>query len=75
MLALADVLVDQVDAFAPILTRVTVALVKLVLAAIASVAGIAVAGIAGNPVHAGTMMAWVRLTVVDVALAECPFIT
>lgn len=75
MLALADVLVNQVHTFAPILTRVAVALVELVLTAIACVASITVTGVAGNTVNACTMVAWVGLTVVDITLTECPFIT
>lgn len=75
MLALADVLVDQVNTLAPILTRVAVALIELVLTAIACVASVAVTGVAGNAIYASTMVAWVRLTVVDITLAECPFIT
>lgn len=75
MLALADVLVDQVHTLAPILTRVAVALVELVLTAIACVASVTVTGVAGDAVNASTMVAWVGLTVVDITLTECPFIT
>lgn len=75
MLALANVLVNQVHTFAPILTRVAVALIELVLTAIACVASITVTGVAGNTVNACTMVAWVGLTIVDITLAECPFIT
>lgn len=75
MLALADVLVDQVHTLASILTRVAVALIELVLTAIARVASITVAGVAGNAIYACTMVTRVRLAVVDVALTECPFIT
>lgn len=74
MLALADVLVDQVHALAAVLTRVAVALVELVLAAVAGVAGVAVAGVAGDAVHAGAVVAGVRLAVVDVAVAQRPFV-
>lgn len=75
MLALADVLVNQVHTLAPVLTRVAVALIELVLTAISRVARITVTGVAGNAINAGTMVAWVRLTVVDITLAKCPFIT
>lgn len=75
MLALADVLVDQVHTLASILARVAVALIELVLTAIACVASITVTGVAGNAIYAGTMVAWVRLTVVDITLTECAFIT
>lgn len=74
MLALADVLVDQVHTLAAVLTRVAVALVELVLAAVAGVAGVAVAGVAGDAVHAGAVVAGVRLAVVDVALAQRPLV-
>lgn len=75
MLALADVLVDQVHTLAPILTRVAVALIELVLTAIACITSVAVTGVAGYAIYASTMVAWVGLTVVDIALTECPFIT
>lgn len=75
MLALADVLVNQVHTLAPILTRVAMALIELVLTAIACVARITVTGVAGNAIYAGTMVAWVRLTVVDITLTQRPFIT
>ena len=75
MLALAHVFIDQVDTLAPVLTRVAVALVELVLTAVACVASVTVTGVAGNAVYAGTMVAWVGLTVVDITVAECPFIT
>lgn len=75
MLALADVLVDQVHTLASILTRVAVALIELVLTAIAGVAGVTITGVAGNAIDASTVVAWVGLTVVDITLAECPFIT
>lgn len=75
MLALADVLVDQVNTLASILTRVAVALVELVLAAIACVARIAVTGVAGDTIYAFPVVAWVGLAVVDIALTECSFIT
>lgn len=74
MLALADVLVDQVHALAPVLTGVAVALVELVLAAVAGVARIAVAGVAGDAVDAGAVVAGVGLAVVDVALAQGAFV-
>lgn len=74
MLALAYVLVDQVHALAPILTGVAVALVQLVLAAIAGVAGVTVAGVAGDSIDAGAVVAGVGLAVVDVALAQGPFV-
>lgn len=75
MLALADVFVDHVDTLAPILTRVAVALIELVLTAIACVASITVTGVGGNAIDARAMVAWVRLTVVDITLTECSFIT
>lgn len=75
MLALADVLVDQVHTLASILTGVAVALIQLVLTAIARVASITVTGVAGNAIYARTMVARVGLTVVDVTLTKCPFIT
>lgn len=75
MLALAHVFVNQVDTLAPILTRIAVAFVKLVLTAIACVAWVTVAGVASNSIEAGAMVAWVWLTVVDVALTKCPFVT
>lgn len=75
MLALADVLVHQVHTLAPVLTRVAVALVELVLTAIARVAGVTVTAVAGNAIDAGAVVAWVGLTVVDITLAECAFIT
>lgn len=74
-MALADVLVDQVHTLASILTRVAVALIELILTAIACITSITVTGIAGNAIYASTMVAWVGLTVVDIALTECPFIT
>lgn len=75
MLALADVLVDQVHALAPILTRVAVALIELVLTAIACITSVTITGVAGNAIYASTMVARVGLTVVDITLTECPFIT
>lgn len=75
MLALADVLVDKVHTLAPILTRVAVALIELVLTAIACVSRITVTGVAGNAIYACTMVAWVRLTVVDITRAQRPFVT
>ncbi len=75
MLALADVLVDQVHTFASILTRTAVALIELVLTAIACVASITVTGVTGNAIYTSTMVAWVRQTVVYIILTECPFIT
>lgn len=75
MLALADVFVDQVHTLASILARVAVALIELVLTAIACVASITVTGVAGNAIYASTMVAWVGLTVVDITLTECAFIT
>lgn len=51
------------------------ALIKLVLTAVACVAWITVAGVTGNSIYAGTMVAWVRLTVVDITLTQCAFIT
>lgn len=75
MLTLADIFIDQVHTLAPILTRVAVALIELILTAIACVSRITITCVASNAIYASTMMAWVWLTVVDVALAECPFIT
>lgn len=75
MLTLADVLVDQVHTLASVLARIAVTLIELVLTAVPCVASIAVTGVAGNAIYASTMVAWVRLAVVDVALTECPFIS
>lgn len=75
MLALTDILVDEIHTLASILARVAMALIELVLAAIACVAGITITGIAGNAIYASTMVAWVRQTVVDITLTECAFIT
>lgn len=75
MLALADVLIDQVHTFAPVLTGVAVTFVELVLTAIACVSSITVTGVAGNAIYASTMVAWIRLTVIDVTLTEGSFIT
>lgn len=75
MLALADVLVNQVHTLASILTGVAVALIELVLTAVARVSRVTVTGVAGNAIYAGTMVAWVGLAVVNVALAQGPFIT
>lgn len=75
MLALADVLVNQVHTLAPILTRIAVALIKLVLTAITRVARVAVAGVASDSINAGAMVTRVRLTVVDVTLTKCSFVT
>lgn len=51
------------------------ALIELVLTAIARVARITVTGVTGNAIYARTMVAWVRLTVVDITLTQRPFIT
>lgn len=75
MLALADVLVNQIHTLAPILTRIAVALIKLVLTAIARVSRVAVAGVASDSIDAGAMVTGVWLTVVDVTLTKCSFIT
>lgn len=75
MLTLADVFVNQVHTLATILTWIAVALIKLVLAAIACVARVTVAGVASDSIDAGAMVAWVWLTVVDVTLTKCPFVT
>lgn len=75
MLALADVFVNQVHTLAPVLTWIAVALIKLVLTAIACVARVTVAGVASDSIDAGAMVAWVWLTVVDVTLTKCPFVT
>lgn len=75
MLALADVFVNQVHTLAPVLTWIAVTLIKLVLAAIAGVARDTVARVAGDSIDAGAMVAWVWLTVVDVTLTKCPFVT
>lgn len=74
MLALADVLIDQVHTLATVLAGVAVALIELILTAITGVAGITVTCVAGNAIHASTMVAWVGLTVVYIALTECPLI-
>lgn len=75
MLTLADIFIDQVHTFAPILTRVAVALIELILTAIACVSRITITGVASDAIDASTMVAWVWLTVVGVALTECPLIT
>lgn len=75
MLALADVFIDQVYTFAPVLTRIAVALIELILTAIASVASITVTCVASNAIYARAMVTWVGLTVVDITLAKCPFVT
>lgn len=75
MLALADVLVDKIHTLASILTRVAVALIELILTTITCIASITVTGVASNAIYTSTMVAWVRLTVVDVTFTECPFIT
>lgn len=74
MLALADVLVDQVHALASVLAGVTVALVELVLTAIPSVPRVAVTGVAGNTVDTCPVMAWIWLAVVDITLTQRAFI-
>lgn len=51
------------------------AFIDLVLTAIACVAIITVTGVGGNTIDARTMVAWVRLTVVDVTLTKGAFIT
>lgn len=73
-MALADVLVDQVHALAPVLAGVAVALVELVFAAVAGVARVAVAGVAGDAVDACPVVAGVRHAVVDVTLTQRAFI-
>ena len=75
MLALADVFIDQVYTFSPILTRIAVALIELILAAIACVASITITCVASDPIYARAMVARVRLTVVDITLAKCPLVT
>lgn len=75
MLALTDVLIDPVHTLAPILTRIAVALIKLVFTAIACISGITITSVASNAIYASTMVAWVRLTVVDINFTESPFIT
>lgn len=73
MLTLADILVDKVHTLAAILAGVAVALIELVLAAVAGVAGIAVTCVTGNAIKASAMVAWVRLAVINVALAQGSF--
>lgn len=68
MLALTNVLVYQVHTLAPILAGVAVALVELILTAIARVASVTVTGVAGNAIDASTVVARVRLAVVDITL-------
>lgn len=75
MLALADVLVHLVHTLAPILTWIAVALIELVLTAVSRVARVTVAGVSSDSIYAGAMVARVWLTVVDVTLTECPFVT
>lgn len=75
MLALTYILVDLVHTLTPILTGVAVALIELILTAIACVSRITVTCKASNAIYASTMVAWVRLTVVDIALTELSFIT
>lgn len=75
MLTLADVFVDKVNTFATILAGVAMALIELVFAAIASVARLTVASITGNAIYASTMVAWVRLTIINVALTQSSFKT
>lgn len=70
MLALADVLVDQIHALAAVLTGVTMALVELVLAPVACVSWHAVTGVAGDAVYAGAVVARVGLAVINVAFTE-----
>lgn len=70
MLTLANILVDKVHTLAAILAGVAVALIELVLAAVAGVARIAVTRVTGNAIYASAMVAWVRLAVIDVALAQ-----
>lgn len=51
------------------------ALVQLVLTAIPCVASVAVAGVTRDSVDAGSVVAWVGLAVVDIALTKSTFIT
>lgn len=74
MLTLADVLVDQIHTLAVVLAGVAMTLIELVLTAVASVAGITVTGEDVYAVHAGAMVARVRLAIVNVALAEGAFV-
>lgn len=74
MLALADVLVDQIHALASVLAGVAVALVELVFTAVPGVARIAVTGVAGNTVDTCPMMTGIRHAVVDITLTQCAFI-
>lgn len=69
-LTVAEVLVDQVHALAPVLAGVAVTLVHLVLAAVARVARLADTREAGDAVHAGAVVARVRITVITVPLAN-----
>lgn len=75
MLALADILVDQVHALASVLAGVAVALVELVLTAVPGVTRLAVTGVAGNAVDTGPVMAGVRLAVVNITLTQRAFVT
>lgn len=70
MLALADVFIDQIHALAAILTGVTMALIELIFTPVACVSRHTVTGVAGDAVHAGSMVAWVRLAVINVAFTE-----
>lgn len=75
MLALTDVLVDEVYTLSTILTRVAVAFVELILTAIACVSRVTITCVACNSIYAGAMVAWIGLAVVDITLTESPFIT
>lgn len=75
MLALADILVDQVHTLASVLAGVTVALIELILTPVACVTCITVTGVAGNAVDTRPMVAGIRLAVVDVTLTQRAFIS
>lgn len=68
MLTLADVFVDEVHTFATILAGIAVALIKLVFAAVPSVARLTVTSITSNAIYTSTMVAWVRVAIINVAL-------
>lgn len=75
LLAVTQVLVDQVNAFPSMETRVTVTFVNLVLATIAGVPRITGAGEAGDAIAALPMVAWVRRALVNVTFTQRTFKT
>lgn len=66
----AEVLVHQIEAFAPVAARLTTAFVHLALAACAGVTRSASAGEAGNAIHTAPMVARVRRAIVHVAFTQ-----